>query len=273
MKNKEKLITSDLKTLIKRYSKNDVISNIEKNYSKDNIKYISSDLIEDNRFLKNIKINQNDLKDVADSLKENGFYNPLIVRTIEGDKFEVILGRKRFLSTSLIGKMDIPVIVTKFNDEEVLLTLLADCRERRNVSAYETAVILDRLIHDYKYKSKDLALILDQSPSQVSNLICILNLPKYILDDLSYNKISYGHAKCIARLEPNLIDETYTKIIDEKMSVRELEDYVNSLKTTKKVENCSVFIENNKIIIKVNNEDLLEEVEKDIKNYINLKNK
>lgn len=270
MKDNDKIIRSNLKTLIKRFSKEDIISNIEKNYVRESVRFVDSDLIIDNSFLSKVLVNDESLKNVKESIKENGFYNPLIVRTNK-NKYEVILGRKRYLASRLIGNVKIPIIVNEIDDEECLLTLLADCRERRNVSSYEIAIIMSYLKTMFKYKNKDLALILNQSPAQVSNLITILNLPQHILNDVSIGKLSYGHAKCIARLKKRYVEEVYGIIVEKSLSVRATEKLVNSYKdknNLNKCENCKVFQKNNRIILEFSNEEDANKIKKIINDYI-----
>ena len=152
MKNENKIITSNLNTLIKKFSKNDVITKIEKNYAQDNIKILPTSSILDNWVLKDINFKEEEIDNIKTSLKENGIYNPLIVKP-KGDKFELVLGRKRYLAAKSLGILELPVLISNFTDEEMLLILLADSRERKNSSSYEIAVILNNLKTKYNYSN------------------------------------------------------------------------------------------------------------------------
>ena len=97
--NKKTLIQSDLKSLIERFSKDDVISGIDKNYQRENVKYLSCDEIVDNSFIKDAKIDKETIKNIEKSIIERGIYNPLIVREYKKGKYEVIIGRKRWIAS------------------------------------------------------------------------------------------------------------------------------------------------------------------------------
>lgn len=270
MKNENKIITSNLNTLIKKFSKNDVITKIEKNYAQDNIKILPTSSILDNWVLKDINFKEEEIDNIKTSLKENGIYNPLIVKP-KGDKFELVLGRKRYLAAKSLGILELPVLISNFTDEEMLLILLADSRERKNSSSYEIAVILNNLKTKYNYSNKDLSIILKQSESQISNIITLLKLPKEIVNSLISGEISYGHARCLARIDDiTFQNELFQEIIKKKLSVRELEEKISTFNKNNKInENCEVIEKNNEIIIKIKGKKYKTEIVNLIKNYLN----
>lgn len=270
MKNENKIITSNLNTLIKKFSKNDVITKIEKNYAQDNIKILPTSSILDNWVLKDINFKEEEIDNIKTSLKENGIYNPLIVKP-KGDKFELVLGRKRYLAAKSLGILELPVLISNFTDEEMLLILLADSRERKNSSSYEIAVILNNLKTKYNYSNKDLSMILKQSESQISNIITLLKLPKEIVNSLISGEISYGHARCLARIEDiDFQNELFQEIIKKKLSVRELEEKISTFNKNNKInKNCEVIEKNNEIIIKIKDKKYKTEIVNLIKNYLN----
>ena len=270
MKNENKIITSNLNTLIKKFSKNDVITKIEKNYAQDNIKILPTSSILDNWVLKDINFKEEEIDNIKTSLKENGIYNPLIVKP-KGDKFELVLGRKRYLAAKSLGILELPVLISNFTDEEMLLILLADSRERKNSSSYEIAVILNNLKTKYNYSNKDLSMILKQSESQISNIITLLKLPKEIVNSLISGEISYGHARCLARIDDiTFQNELFQEIIKKKLSVRELEEKISTFNKNNKInKNCEVIEKNNEIIIKIKDKKYKTEIVNLIKNYLN----
>ena len=270
MKNENKIIASNLNTLIKKFSKNDVITKIEKNYAQDNIKILPTSSILDNWVLKDINFKEEEIDNIKTSLKENGIYNPLIVKP-KGDKFELVLGRKRYLAAKSLGILELPVLISNFTDEEMLLILLADSRERKNSSSYEIAVILNNLKTKYNYSNKDLSIILKQSESQISNIITLLKLPKEIVNSLISGEISYGHARCLARIDDiTFQNELFQEIIKKKLSVRALEEKISTFNKNNKInKNCEVIEKNNEIIIKIKDKKYKTEIVNLIKNYLN----
>jgi ParB family chromosome partitioning protein len=264
----DKIIKDDLKSLIKRFSKSNVVSEIAFNYSKDSIKYVLNTSINDNEFLKDIAYSDRELAETIQSIKEKNFYNPLIVRNAVNG-LEIILGRKRLLASKAIGEMEVPVIVKEMSDQETLLTILVDLKKNKDSNSYEIAKICRILNEKYGYKYKDLASILSCSISQISNLVSILRLPEYMLKEIGNGRFTYGHAKAISRLPIRDEEKIYEGILVEKLSVRECEKMVEAIKKNdfKKEENITVF--KNKLVVKYENLNELEDTLKRL--LINIK--
>lgn len=239
MKETNKLIKNDLRSLIKKFSKNDAISSINENYSKENIKYILNKDIADNRFLIKAKVYQENIDLIKKSLKENGIYNPFYVNA-KDNKYEIVIGRRRLLASKEIGLMELPCIVLEMNDEEGLITTLSDIKDHKNPNMIEMSLILNELYTKFNYKLKDLSLLINNSIYQVSNIINLKKLPEEIFLDLNNNKISYGHAKTLERLSNDDALYFYEIIKKDKISVRKLESLINK-KFKKKEENIIKF--------------------------------
>lgn len=270
---KQPIIKKSLKELIEIFSKDDVIFNIEKNYHKENIKYLSCDEIIDNKFIKTARIDKETIETIEKSIITNGLYNPLIVRESKTlGKYEVIIGRKRWIASKKLNKQEIPVVVKNYTDEEVLLILLCDSRENKNFNPIELALIIDKLNKSFHYKKKDIAEILHESTSQISNYVALLKMPKEIIYEVSTNKLSFGHARAIARLNEKEMKTVLKKIYQYNLSVRDTEDLVYNMK------NKDSFIvkkkyairrnDKNTILIKFNNDyDIVEIIDK-LENFL-----
>ncbi len=245
MKN-ETILNKDLKNLIERFQDTDVIPAIEQNYARERVEHVELNLIDDNQFIKKAKISEKNLKEYEENIQENGLLRPLIIRKVK-DRYEIVIGRRLFIACKKLKLHDIPVIIENFNDEETLLILLADTLEQRSYNIIEVAYLLLYLKNNFKYKNKDLAKLIRSSESQVSNILQLLNLPKEILRDIVNNKLSYGHAKAISRLNNEEAIKLTSEIYQKNLSVREVEEKVTNL--SKKIENRRVFYRNKKITI------------------------
>ena len=245
MKNNQ-ILNKDLKTLIEKFKDTDVIPTIEKNYSLEQVKYVPLNLIDDNQFIKKAKIAEKNLKEYEENVKENGLIRPLIIRKVS-DRYEIVIGRRLFIACKKLDFKQVSVIIENFDDEETLLILLADTLEQRSYNVIEVAYILKNLKDKFNYRNKDLAKLLKKSPGQISNILQLLNLPKEILRDIVNNKLSYGHAKAISRLNNEEAIKLTSEIYQKNLSVREVEDKVTNL--SKKIENRRVFYRNKKITI------------------------
>ncbi len=270
---KQPIIKKSLKELIEIFSKDDVIFNIEKNYHKENIKYLSCDEIIDNKFIKTARIDKETIETIEKSIITNGLYNPLIVRESKTlGKYEVIIGRKRWIASKKLNKQEIPVVVKNYTDEEVLLILLCDSRENKNFNPIELALIIDKLNKSFHYKKKDIAEILHESTSQISNYVALLKMPKEIIYEVSTNKLSFGHARAIARLNEKEMKTVLKKIYQYNLSVRDTEDLVYNMKSKDSfiVKKKYAIRRNDKntILIKFNNDyDIVEIIDK-LENFL-----
>ena len=264
--NKKKIIQSDLKTLIERFSKDDVISGIDKNYQRENVKYLSYDDLVDNSFIKDAKIDKETIKNIEKSIIERGIYNPLIVRETKKGKYEVIIGRKRWIASKKLEYKKIPVIIKNYDDQETLLILLCDARENKNFNPIEIAYVIKHLCEDFGYKKKDIAEILHVSSGHISNYLSLFNLPKDVIYDVSTNKLSFGHAKAISRLKTKDIEDIVSKIYEYNLSVRDTEKLAFKLEDKNlNIKKSYVLKKKNKtIIIKLNDEDAFNKIYKKV---------
>jgi len=204
--------------------------------------------IDDNGIIKSAILKEDTLKDIADSINKSGLSNPLVVRPKKG-YYEIIFGRKRLLACKHYKIPKAPVVIINVQDEEMLLMLLADNREQRDGNIIEMALILDSLSKKFNYSQKTLSEVAHQSRSQITNILRMLNLPKHIIDDLSINKLSYGHAKAIASLPETKIENLVKKIYQDNLSVRETEKIVQKYKNTNDIETTSLLLKKYKCIL------------------------
>ena len=222
---KKKIIQEDLSSLIQKFSQNDVIAEMEKEYANRPTSTISASQIDDSPFLKRAKIPERTVARFAKAIQERGIFAPLIVRP-KLSHYELVLGRKRFHGGKRANIQEFPCVVRDISDEEVLLMLLADVRDQRDANVVEMALIFEKLATDYGYRQKTLAEISHQSRSQITNTLRILSLPFDVVDEVSLGLLSYGHAKAIASLPEDEIHALVKRTHEENLSVREVEKLV-----------------------------------------------
>jgi len=260
----EKLIKTDLKDLVKKFSKINVVYTIQKNYSKENIKTFEVKDISLNRFLGKPFIDEKTNENLKNSIKENGVFTPFYLNKA-GNTYEILTGRRRFEILKELNFTQVPVIILELSEEDELLLLLSDINDHKKVDNYELAFICKTLKEKYNYSNKTLSLILNESVYQISNLIRILSLPDEIVLSFKEGKISYGHLKIICTLKEPELSKTYREIINNNQSVRKTEKMVRKLK--KGEGNQYVFEMNNEkheIIIKFKNSEEMNEFIKKI---------
>ena len=224
-KDRKKANLPSLNDLIEKFSQEDVIAVMEKEYQSAPAKLIPSSLIDDTPFIKEVVVPESTIDTFAAGLQEKGFYNPLVVRP-KGDRYELILGRKRFLGAKKAGILSLPCAIDEVGDEEELLMLLADTRDQRDTNVVEMALICEALQRDFGYTQQTLAELSHQSRSQITNILRILKLPSSIRQSICLGELSYGHARALASLPEKEMGELLDKIESEKLSVRDVESLV-----------------------------------------------
>ena len=168
------------------------------------------------------------LKELANSIKEHGVFQPIIVKkSIKG--YEIIAGERRVKASKLAGLTEIPAIIRDFNDTQMMEIALLENLQREDLNAIEEAAAYKKLQETLALTQEELATRLGKSRSHITNMIGLLSLPqdiqKYIIED----KISMGHARVLSKLEDHNQQQTLAnKIVDEGISVRELEDLTKS---------------------------------------------
>lgn len=225
----KKRLSANLSELIEKFSQNDVIAEMEKEYQSAPAKLVNLASIVDNHFISNVKIAKSIIEYFCATLKEKGVFNPLVVTPV-GDKFEVVLGRKRYLGAKKAGLVSLPCVIKEMSEEEELLILLADNRDQRESNVLEMALICSALQTRFGYTQQMLASLSHQSRCQITNTLRLLRLSPELQEEVSLGKLSYGHAKAIASLSLEEMSDTAKKIHESKLSVRETERYVSNKK-------------------------------------------
>ncbi len=177
--------------------------------------------------------NEEALQELADSIKQHGVFQPIIIKkSIKG--YEIIAGERRVKASAMAGLEEIPAIIRDFTDEEMMEIALLENLQRENLNPIEESRAYKKLIEALNITQEELAKKLGKSRSYITNMIGLQNLPQPIQGLISENKISMGHARVLSKLEnENQQQELVEKIINDGMSVRELE---NLTKSTEKFE-------------------------------------
>ena len=168
------------------------------------------------------------LQELANSIKEHGVFQPIIVKkSIKG--YEIIAGERRVKAAKIAGLTEIPAIVRDFNDTQMMEIALLENLQREDLNAIEEANAYKKLQDTLGLTQEELANRLGKSRSHITNMIGLLNLPESIQNHIMDNKLSMGHARVLSKLEnENQQLDLANKVINEELSVRELEDLTKS---------------------------------------------
>lgn len=168
--------------------------------------------------------NEEALEELANSIKEHGVFQPIIVKkSIKG--YEIIAGERRVKASLMAGLTEIPAIIRDFNDTQMMEIALLENLQRENLTAIEEATAYKKLQETLGLTQEELAKRLGKSRSHITNMLGLLTLPSSIQEDVSSKKISMGHARVLSKLEDeSQQQELVEKIVEDGISVRELEE-------------------------------------------------
>jgi len=166
------------------------------------------------------------LNELAQSITSQGVIQPLVVRKISYDKFEIIAGERRWRAAQIAGLKEVPVIARDIDDRVALAISLIENIQRESLTSLEEANALSQLIEDFKMTHEEVSHVVGRSRSSVSNLIRLLHLSEPVKKLLGSGEIEMGHARALLSLENTLQLSTANKVIDRALSVRQTEELV-----------------------------------------------
>ena len=190
------------------------------------VQNINIDLIIPNRFQPRLSFDEKALNELAESIKQHGIIQPLIVRKL-ADKYEIIAGEIRYKAATLAGLSTVPVIVTNLSDAKSAEVALVENIQRKNLSSIEEALSYKRKIDKDNLTQEQLAKLLGLSQSTVANRLRLLNLSNEVQDALLKEKISERHARSLLQIsDKNKQTELLNRIITERLTVRQLDEII-----------------------------------------------
>ena len=194
------------------------------------------------------------IEELANSIKENGLIQPIILRKAgEENNYEIIAGERRFRAATMAGLKAIPAIVKKINNHEALEMAIVENVQRSDLSVTEEANGYKQLIAEFSYTQEQIAKRVGKSRSHVTNLLRLLTLPQKVLDFLDQKLLSMGHARAI--ISSKFPEKLAQKIVDLSLTVRQAEDLVRD-ERVEKAQNIPVFVRTESKIKFVNSEHL-----------------
>lgn len=231
---KKQALGRGLSALLKDPS-NDIKSVADKNADKvvGSIVDLELNTIEMNPFQPRSSFNEESLRELASSIKELGVIQPITVRKLGFNKFQLVSGERRFRASKLIGKETIPAFIRIANDQESLEMALVENIQRQDLDPIEIALSYQRLIEEIEVTQEELSDRVGKNRSTIANYLRLLKLDPIIQTGMRDGFISMGHGRAIINVN-NLSEQLdiYEKVISENLSVRETEALVRGIKNS-----------------------------------------
>lgn len=188
-------------------------------------------VIEVNPFQPRTHFNEESLQELASSIKELGVIQPITVRKLEGNKFQIVSGERRYRASKLIGNKTLPAYIRIANDQEMLEMALVENIQRKDLDPIEVALSYQRLIEEINLTQEQMSQRVGKKRSTITNYLRLLKLDPIIQTGMRDGFISMGHGRTLINIESQ--DDQlniYEKILRQKLSVRQTEIIVKNLK-------------------------------------------
>lgn len=197
------------------------------------ISEIPVEQIEVNPFQPRTHFDQEALEELAESIKVHGIIQPITVRRLARDQYQLISGERRFQASQLAGLKTIPAYVRAADDQQMLEMALIENIQRENLNAIEIALSYQRLISECNLKQEQLGERVGKNRATITNYLRLLKLPPDVQIAVRDNRITMGHARAIINVEnPDQQLYIFKKILAEDLSVRKVEELVRTLSET-----------------------------------------
>lgn len=203
-------------------NKDDIVGYIEEDYN-NSVESIHTERIVPNRYQPRQVFEPNKIKELAESIEEHGLLQPIVVRPIEEDMFEIIAGERRFRALQSLSKTHADVIIRYLDDEETAVVALIENIQRENLSVVEEAEAYKKLLEIGDTTQSELAKSVGKSQSFIANKLRLLKLAPKVLERLRESKITERHARAMLSLSEEDQEILVETVISQKLNVKQTE--------------------------------------------------
>ena len=193
-----------------------------------NLTELDVDLIKPGKFQPRTKMDMMKLRELADSIKAQGMVQPVIVRSIGKNSYEIIAGERRWRAAQIAELSKVPVVIREADDRQTIAMALIENIQREDLSPLEEAIALQRLIDEFELTHQQAGEAVGRSRAAVSNLLRLLDLHKDVKQLLDDGEIEMGHARALLSLQKHLQVKAAREIIKKAMSVRVTEKFIKT---------------------------------------------
>ena len=191
--------------------------------------------IQKNPYQPRKEFSEEKIQELAQSIKENGLIQPIIVRKSPVLGYEILTGERRYRASIAAGLSEVPVIIKQLSDQDMMLHSIIENLQRENLNPIEEAKAYQSLI-DKGFTHTEIAEKMGKSRPYITNLVRLLGLPKHILTEVESGKLSQAHARLLIQLSSDRQDKLLNRIQTENLSVRQVEQILQKTKKSSKKE-------------------------------------
>jgi ParB family chromosome partitioning protein len=195
----------------------------------DSLQYFPLDMVQPGKYQPRVDMSEDSLDELADSIRAQGLVQPIVVRPIQGGRYEIIAGERRWRASKLANLDTIPALVRDVSDRKAIAMALIENIQRENLNPMEEANALFRLREEFEMTHQEAAEAVGRSRAAVSNLLRLRNLNDDVKRLVENGDIEMGHARALLAIEGELQSKTAADIVDKGLSVRETEQLIRRL--------------------------------------------
>tara|TARA_B100000029_G_C17475393_1_gene923540 strand:- start:232 stop:1080 length:849 start_codon:yes stop_codon:yes gene_type:complete len=207
-----------------------LFSKNEEGDEEENLKNLKISFLSANTKQPRKNFDKDDLEELAASIKAQGILQPIIVRNLSENNYEIIAGERRWRAAQIAGLHEVPALIKKMTDEEVVEAALIENIQREDLNPIEEAKTYKTILKNHNNNYDELAKIIGKSRSHISNIIRLLELDQKIIDFINEGKLSMGHARTLIGVPADKAIEIANEIISKKLSVRDVEKNTSKYK-------------------------------------------
>ncbi|MBE0646712.1 MAG: ParB/RepB/Spo0J family partition protein [Bacteroidales bacterium] len=232
MTGKKKALGRGLSALLEGSDLEQAPREVQVNQLVGSVAMIRIDDIESNPFQPRTDFDRMELADLAMSIQHQGIIQPVTLRKLSNDRFQLIAGERRLKAARVAGLTEIPAYIRVANDEQMLEMALVENIQREDLNPIEVAISFQRLMEECQIKQEELSQRVGKDRSTISNYVRLLKLPADIQIGIREKKITMGHARALITLEnSSLQTRIFNQVLSKSLSVREVESLVRAANT------------------------------------------
>lgn len=197
---------------------------------------LATDSLQPGKYQPRREMDDHALAELAESIKQQGLLQPLVVREIAPSKYEIIAGERRWRACQLNGMLEVPVIIRQVDDETAMALALIENLQREDLNAMDQARAMQRLTTEFSLTHQQVADLVCKSRTAVSNYLRLLHLSDEVRRMLEYGDLEMGHARCLLMLKENEQSQVAQWVVAKNLSVRETEKIVARIKAGESFE-------------------------------------
>jgi ParB family transcriptional regulator, chromosome partitioning protein len=235
MQGKKKALGRGLSAILESPETDITSRDISGEYVAGAIAHVKLDQIDPNPFQPRVSFDEDGLAELVISIQSQGLIQPITIRKMGYDRYQIISGERRFRACRIAGMTEIPAYIRIANDEQMLEMALVENIQRTDLNPLEIAISYQRLVDECNLKQEEISKKVGKDRTTVSNYIRLLSLPTEIQLSIRDNRISMGHARAVITIEDVQTQlQILRRILEKKLSVRQVEDIVRNLSAGKK---------------------------------------